>query len=103
MKRSLFAGNGTPATTGGAGMPKNHGWHTVTEPDTMPEQDFQVKGELGSEAPPAMATALANPMIAGTASNRATRVSPRTYGRTLPSGVRRSEEHTSELQSLRHL
>src|ERR1017187_6383907 len=66
MKRSLFAGNGTPATTGGAGMPKNHGWHTVTEPDTMPEQDFQVKGELGSEAPPAMATALANPMIAGT-------------------------------------
>ena len=45
------------ATTGVAGMPKNHGWHTVTEPETIPEQDFQVKGELGSEAPPAMATA----------------------------------------------
>jgi hypothetical protein len=44
----------------------------------MPEQDFQVKGELGNEAPTAMAMVLTNPMIAGTASNRATRVSPGT-------------------------
>ncbi len=78
MKRFLFAGNGAPATIGGEGMPKNHGWQTVTEPDTMPEQDFQVKGELGNEAPTAMAMVLTNPMIAGTASNRATCVSPGT-------------------------
>jgi hypothetical protein len=60
----------------------------VIEPGSMPEQDFQVNGELGNEAPQAMAMALTNPTIAGAASNRATGVSPRTYGRTSPSGVR---------------
>ena len=59
-------------------MPKNHGWQTVTEPGTMPEQVFQVNGELGNEAPQVMATALTNPKIAGTASSRATGVSPGT-------------------------
>ena len=75
MNRFLFAGKGAPATIGGAGMPKNHGWHTVTEPGSIPEQDFHVKGELGNEAPQAMATALKNPTIAGAASSRATGVS----------------------------
>jgi hypothetical protein len=44
----------------------------------MPEQVFQVKGELGSEAPQVTATALTKPKIAGTASNRATGVCPGT-------------------------
>ena len=58
-------------------MPKNHGWHMVIEPGTMPEQDFQVNGELGNEAPQAMAAALTQPSRAGTTSNRVTGVSPR--------------------------
>ena len=88
MKRALFAGKGAPDTIGGEGIPKNHGWQTEIEPETMPEHVFQVKGELGNEAPTAIAIVLTNPMAAGTTSNRATGVSPGTYGRTLPSGVR---------------
>jgi hypothetical protein len=38
----------------------------------MPVHVFQVNGELGSEAPQVMATALTNPTIAGAASNLAT-------------------------------
>ncbi len=88
MNRFLFAGKGAPATIGGGGMPKNHGWQTVTEPGTIPVQDFQVNGELGNDAPQVMATALTNPTIAGAASNRVTGVSPSTYGCTSPSGLR---------------
>ena len=55
MNRFLSAGRGEVVTTGGGGMPKNQGWHTVTDPETTPEHVFQVKGELGSEAPQVMA------------------------------------------------
>ena len=49
---------------------KNHGWQTEIEPETTPEHVFQVKGELGNEAPTAIVTVLTNPIAAGTTSNR---------------------------------
>jgi hypothetical protein len=57
-------------------MPKNHGWHIVTEPATTPVQVFQVNGELDNEAPQVIAKEPTNPTSAGTNAKRATGVSP---------------------------
>ena len=59
-------------------MPKNHGWQAASDPGALPVHVFQVKGELDSDAPQVIATALTNPKIAGAASRRATGVAPGT-------------------------